>query len=203
MKIRPTLLDDDPAIIRAKNEEYFRFLEQQDLRAVPCLLTYFGRDFFHDGRLSEFRFSDDLRTFQFRAIADFGILPGVESEDRVGLSAWGRFTCIFFDVALFRASEMPRSWDSTRNLEETVCYSCGEINTLQEEIREYSAWHGYAMYSLSVETSPAHRSFDLVFSDVKVTPDEPIAFHLMEQSGKYRINLAHQGGMRRRTLRKT
>lgn len=179
MRIRANRDEGSPDVIREKENIYRAMLEVTDFQAAPDLNEYFSEDFFHDGRMSDFALADDLRIFQFRAVADLPVLREAESRDLVGHSAWASFLCTFYGVSQLRICDVRPARECR--------FDCAEINSLDLVAH---ASGGESAFSLIVDTSCS--SIEVVFSRISVVADEPVGFQLLRQSGMYHLRLASE-----------
>ena len=95
----------------------------------------------------------------------------------------------------------PSVWD-----DQALCYRYGEINTYPatRELHQSSS-DSDLPYSLAIEFAGDRSTWlDVVFGQVNVVPDEPLAFSLMESDPQYSVptyNPAEQGVADQRTAR--
>lgn len=76
---------------------------------------------------------------------------------------------------------------------EPIQFDVSEINTLEDEIARARELWRRPSYSLLIDTFPGRRVIGVVFQQVIVQPEEPVAWELMLQSGEWDIFLYERG----------
>ncbi|MDP4267997.1 MAG: hypothetical protein Q8880_11250 [Bacteroidota bacterium] len=180
--------NDNDREAMAKHQTYMNFLENFNQDFEKDLFMYFGKWFFHDGKIENMYFSEDMKNLTMRISC-----PNIErvtgKPHCYAGAIW--FTCTFegivnyqFDVRKIDEYNEPLYSMGTR-----VLFDQCEINTLTESIEKYSKMYDETFNSIIVKTIPGQRDFSMVFQNVSVTPDEPLAFELMKRDDSFKIPL--------------
>jgi hypothetical protein len=176
---------EDSAEIRERRSLYEEFLANREFDSNPDLYRFFGRDFFHDGVIDQLAFDGRAGApLTLRIVADLPVLRSAEARDRVGHSAHAWFRCRFNSLHLFSFVMQP----VPTGPQQPVQFIMSEIDTLEDEIRHWSDTLDRPVHSLLVETDP-YGSIALVFDTVVVEPEEPLAFHAIQQAGIHDLRL--------------
>lgn len=163
---------------------YFKHLEQFSKESDGDLWKYFYRDFFHDGQVQSLDVGPDLKT----------VVMGLACPNVERLRSDGRreylnvdFTCTFQNVVHLRIEEdPPTSWYDAQ--EAYAVFLAAEINT--SPLLETHAGDEEDRSSSMLIELLAHDSviwMEIVFYDLRVEPDEPVAFSLMEASPEFDV----------------
>lgn len=171
---------DDAETIQAADMAYRAHLETFDRSSNRCLWKFFSKDFFHDGWVTAFSVSQDLRTVAISVVA-----PNLKEDLGDGNSCSYHnvaFTCTFRQVVNLSVEGEGESafWSGTSDGAE---FRYSEINTsplLPPALVQDS--DSVALYSLLIqfESRDSDVWVEMVFSHVDVQADEPLAFAMIE-----------------------
>jgi hypothetical protein len=178
---------DDPDY-EAKDQRYREHLRSLDLKPSSDLLKFFGWDFFHDGLISDFKLADDGQSLSVRFQAA-NIRKREEGGNRY-LDPIG-FTCEFTGLAHFHisASRLNRHNDPLDPRERDIQFMYAEVDTLTAELKQLERQYKVPSHSLIIETAPYRRGITLVFRQMEVMPDEPLAFEALMRDPSYEMPL--------------
>jgi len=178
-------VDSEEGFLSAE-EKYKQHLEQYDKSNNSDLWDFFANDVFHDGEMEDFRFSDDFHELSFRiACPNYQIKE--KGKWKYVAPVW--FKCSFSDVYYFNLAveRVNRMNDPLSLKERNVIYLYSEINTLFDEIKKAEKEYKEEFRSLIIQTNPSERYISMVFTNLSVLPEEPLAYQLAKES--YRIQI--------------
>jgi hypothetical protein len=183
MKFRIQNLDtDDRSKYEKGQKAYFKYLERFNKSSNGDLWKFFYWDFFHDGSIESISISNDLKTVAMRIIAP-NIKRFLSKGDFEYINA--PFVCTFQNVVHFEIKDAsPGEWFPSQTNWATFLYA--EINTFPN----LNKWKGEdEFYSLLIEFLVGDDTtwMELVFSQVNVEAEEPLAFSLMESDPKFEV----------------
>lgn len=179
-RIRET--DADAPDFEAREARYRTHLRALDLRPDGDLLRYFGFDFFHDGTISRIAISEDAQSLSFK-VEGPNVWDGARYLPPLG------FTCHFQDLVQFHLSalKLDRHNDPLDLRERGVSFMYAEVDSLTEEIEQVRKRYKRPFHSLIIETRPMCRDLALIFGEVSVQADEPLAFERLLKDPSYRM----------------
>lgn len=166
---------------------YYRHLEQFPKDSNTDLWKFFGWDFFHDGSVASIQIRGDLQTAVIRVNC-----PNIRrlrtERDYEYVNAM--FACTFRMVSTFTLQyETPEHrWDVRKN---DTQFLNAEINTspILKSVGPGDDRHPDPHYSLLIRllADDSIIWLELVFSQVDVVADEPVAFALMESDPGFEV----------------
>lgn len=191
--------EDDKQVADSFDSYYFH-LKSLNLNNEDALLKFFGYDFFHDGDIYDLKIFNGNRDVTFKV--DALNIRTKESDCKDSEYVNTAFECIFRDVVWLtmegkRVDALNDPLTDRGGLE----FSYSEIDTLTEYIEHFK--NNYRGSEAFVDDEPEFHSiiirfttpsgyFGMVFSSVSVVPVEPLAWHLLQESGKYELCLWDQ-----------
>jgi len=148
------------------------------------LWKYFYWDFFHDGCVESVVVGHDLKTVVMRLGC-----PNVERVRSDGQRQYLNvdFTCTFVNVVHLRIHEdPPTSWYDAQD--SYAVFLAAEINT-SPLLATHAADEDDRLSSLLIELYAGDSCLwmEIVFYQLRVEPDEPVAFSLMEASPDFEV----------------
>jgi len=178
--------DAEDAAWQQGEQAYHQHLEQFVKSSVEDLWKYFYWDFFHDGSVRSLEMGPDLKTVVMRL--ECSNIERIFSDGRREyLDVFFAFTCTFENVVCLHIDEdPPTSWYDTQD--SYAVFLAAEINT-SPLLATHAANEEDRLSSLLIELM-AHDSLlwmEIVFSELQVEPDEPVAFSLMEASPDFEV----------------
>ena len=151
------------------------------------LWKFFGWDFFHDGSIDSIRIRGDLQTVVIRLnCPNIKRLKADGDYEHVDVM----FECTFHTVSTFTVHyETPEHWwDARKN---ATIFLDAEINTspILDGFGREDEHEPDPHYSLLIRllADDSIIWLELVFSQVDVVADEPVAFALMESDPKFKV----------------
>lgn len=179
-------LDEDEKFASAE-EAYTSHLKKIKDGCDANLMSYFGSDFFHDGVISSAQFSSDFQNFILNIEC-----PNIQKKlnGNAYYIAPIRFKCIFRKVAAlgFAARVLDEYNDpfEFENIPTKFLYS--EINSLSE-VDYFKNTNNNNYNSIVIKTLPSYRNISIIFEDLFVQPEEPLAFDLVRDHVDYLVPL--------------
>ena len=171
--------DSDDVSYQKKYNQYLQFLDKFDQKDQRDLWAFFVKEFFHDGTIDKVSFSNDMQTLSLRISC-----PNIERKTKDGHNSyippvW--FVCEFSGVARFQmeAFKVDEFNDPFAQKERSVVFLESEINTLTDEISNSISKYGDNCYSIIIKTLPIERNLSLIFLNLIVRAEEPLAFQLL------------------------
>lgn len=174
---------DDLDVLHAADSRYREHLSRFNTRSNSSLWKYFYWDFFHDGWLTRFSVGDDLRTVTLSIVC-----PNIKRFDDTGAFKYVNAT---FDCEFRHVVELTMNVDPPGAVDEdlscaTLMYA--EINT-SPMVASLSAADpdDLQWYSLMFEFDLGGPTqwLEVVFRDISIVPQEPVAFALMEADPRF------------------
>lgn len=188
MTFRLRSMDSEDPSFEEKEGLYRRHVETIAKDAQRQFIDYFGVDFFHDGEISNLKFSPDMRDVEAELEC-----PNIsrKAEKRTYIQSTIKFKVEFKDVALFAmdAERMDKMNDPFmgQGPSPAVVFDRCEINTLAKEMKHYSKKNKRDMNSIVILTMPFMRVIKIVFNGIYVNPLEPLAFEVIRQSADFKV----------------
>ncbi len=176
--------DSDGAWWEDPATPYRQHLDQFSKTSDGDLWKYFYWDFFHDGCVESVVVGRNLKTVVMRlGCPNIKRLYANGQFEYVGAD----FTCTFRNIVHLRIEEdPPTQWYDTQD--SYAVFLAAEINT-SPLLATHAANEEDRRSSLLIELL-AHDSviwMEIVFSQLEVQPDEPVAFSLMEASPEFEV----------------
>jgi hypothetical protein len=166
---------------------YRQHLKRFEKDARTDLWKFFGRDFFHDGSIESIQIRGDLQTVVIRLNC-----PNIKRLKADGDYEYlnAMFECTFHTVSTFAVQyETPEHWWDVRK--NVTIFLDAEINTsaVLDSFGPEDEHEPDPHYSLLVRllADDSIIWLELVFAQVDVVPDEPVAFALMESDPKFKV----------------
>jgi hypothetical protein len=188
-------LDTDDKSQYEKCERLYReHLDQFVKTSNSDLWKFFYWDFFHDGLIESITFQKDLSTVILRLDC-----PNIKRFKHDGSYEYLDFSfeCTFSEVLSFKIQpDKFKIFDYPVKNTKEFCYS--EINTapilktLDCDSDEYSVPLHSLLIRLFDNNLNSYTWLEIVFNQVDVVADEPIAFALMESDQKYELPLYYE-----------
>ncbi len=176
---------NDEALWEEGERAYYKHLERFSESSQGDLWKYFYWDFFHDGTVESCETKPDLKT----------VVVGLNCPNIKRLQADGEFeylsadfTCTFENVVAFHIEEDPPTQVHDPG-EAYAVFLNAEINTSPLLETPVASDEEDRFSSILIELM-AHDSviwMEIIFSDVSVEPQEPVAFSLMEASPEFDV----------------
>jgi hypothetical protein len=184
--------DDNDKDYMAKYEEYQSHLRKFNLNEHKDLWAFFATDFFHDGIMEAFQFSQDMKRLSFRISCPNIKVNRGDSWKYIN-PIW--FTCRFEEIVSIQMEILKKDEcnDPLAVTEKNVKYLESEINTLAGQIEKYNIMYQdeyqEEFQSIIIKTLPCQRNISLIFRSLSVEPDEALAFELMKGNSAFEIPL--------------
>lgn len=177
-RIRKPDLESDQDF-QASEQAYLNHLKSFDEQSHSSLWKYFATDFFHNGVIRSVSFSLGLKSLVMQIEC-----PNIKRRmgddcDYISLD----FICEFRGVISFTLhNENPELVDTS--YAESSTFIGSEINTaVPQELSDKK------LCSLMIQTLEADRRIwiELVFSNLSITPEEPVAYAILESDPRFSI----------------
>lgn len=176
--------NEDEAAVHAAEARYREHLDSFDHRSERDLWSFFYWDFFHDGWIDRIWFDDGIGTLKLHIWAPntkrFTDVGGDFEFLNIG------FTCVFTHVVhVFFSRGGLNEWARPAH---SVGFRYAEINTspVLEQLASEDE-EDYTFSSLLIELEDEGSWLEVVFCDVRVQPDEPVAFELMKANSLFEL----------------
>jgi hypothetical protein len=192
----PDRWDAEDELARARAElAYLRYLKGSKQKSPPDLIRYFAFDFFHDGEIVDIAFSPDLRTLEWR-IQTTWLQPKDATRRTTRGYSWTWFKCVFEDVVWFgsTAERVDRLNDPLTRRHATTTLGSSEIDTLDGDLERLRHNHRFYLrsreatfHSLLIDLHPSQGRLGIIFRNLSVLPEEPLAWEQVVVSGEYDI----------------
>jgi hypothetical protein len=179
--------DPDSEEFMRHEDAYHAHLKQFKKTSNTHLWKFFGWDFFHDGSIESIQMRGDLKTVVIRlSCPNIKRLKSDGDYEYIGVM----FECTFHTVSecAIHYETPEHSWDVRKN---DAIFLDAEINTSpilnsfgpEDELNPDP--HYSLLVRLLVDESIVW--LELVFSQVDVVADEPVAFALMESDPRFEV----------------
>lgn len=118
--------------------------------------------------------------------------PNIEKVDKNGAITYMEpiwFICRFEGVANFEMDTfmLDKSNNPLSQKERTALFLESEINTLTDTIDKYGKTYKDEFLSIIIKTLPVQRNISIIFRNLKVDAEEPLAFQLLKQNKTIKI----------------
>ena len=178
--------DAEDAAWQQGEQAYHQHLEQFVKSSVEDLWKYFYWDFFHDGSVRSLEMGPDLKTVVMRL--ECSNIERIFSDGRREyLDVFFAFTCTFENVVCLHIEEDPPT--SRYDVQDAdALFLAAEINTsplLKAPVDDDDDRFSSLLIQLLADDTLIW--MEIVFSELRVEPDEPVAFSLMEASPDFEV----------------
>lgn len=177
--------DDNDTARQQGEQAYCRHLEQFSKSSNCDLWKFFYWDFFHDGGILSLDVGPNLKTVAMRLNC-----PNVERLRPDGPDEYVSidFTCTFENVISLHIEEDPPT-PSSRTQDADATFYAAEINTspLLGTLPASEEADRFSSILMDLMTHDSHIWMEIVFSGLRVEPEEPAAFSLMEASPQFEM----------------